>query len=45
MLIWVKFESGKKKQYVSDKEKEKAQKKTTFQNDSNDAIPECVKFK
>ena len=45
MLIWVKFESGKKKQYDSDKEKEKTQKKTAFQNDSNGAIPDCVKFK
>ena len=26
----------------SDKEKEKTQKKTTFENDSDDAIPESV---
>ena len=29
----------------SDQEKEKMQKKTTFENDSDDAIPECVKIK
>ena len=29
----------------SDQEKEKIQKKTTFENDSDDAIPECVKIK
>ena len=43
-LIWVKFESGKKR-HDSDEEKEKTQKKTTFENDSDDAIPECVKIK
>ena len=34
------FESGKKKQHDSDEEKERAQKKTTFENDSDDTIPE-----
>ena len=41
MLIWVKFESEKKK-HDSDEEKEKTQKKTTFENDSDDTIPESV---
>ena len=41
MLIWVKFESGKKK-HDSDEEKEKTQKKTTFENGSDDTIPESV---
>ena len=35
------FESGKKP-HDSDKEKEKMQKKTTFENDSDDTIPESV---
>ena len=34
-----------KKQPDSDKEKEKMQKKTIFENDSDDTIPECVKIK
>ena len=35
------FESGKK-QHGSDKEKEKTQKKTTLENDSDDTITESV---
>ena len=35
------FESGKK-QHDSDKEKEKTQKKTTLENDSDDTITESV---
>ena len=42
VLIWVKFESGKKQQHDSDEEKEKMQKKATFGNDSDDTIPESV---
>ena len=41
MLIWVKFESGKKKN-DSDEEKEKKQNKATFGNDSDDTILESV---
>ena len=41
MLIWVKFESGKKKN-DSDEEKEKMQNKATFGNDSDDTILESV---
>ena len=33
------------KQHDSDEEKEKTQKKTTFENDSDEAIPESVKIK
>ena len=36
------FESAKNPQHDSDKEKEKMQKKTTFENDSDDTIPEGV---
>ena len=36
------FESAKNPQHDSDKEKEKMQKKTTFENDSDDTIPESV---
>ena len=36
------FESVKNLQHDSDKEKEKMQKKTTFENDSDDTIPESV---
>ena len=35
------LESGKK-QHDSDEEKEKTQKKTTFENDSDSTIPEGV---
>ena len=38
------LESGKK-QHDSDEKKEKMQKKTTFENDSDDTIPESVKIK
>ena len=44
MLIWFIW-AWKKKQPDSDEEKEKTQKKTTFQNDSDDTIPESVKIK
>ena len=42
MLIWFKFKSEKKKNPDSNEEKEKTQSKTTFANDSDDAIPESV---
>ena len=40
MLIWFIREQTKK--HDSDKEKEKTQKKTTLENDSDDTIPESV---
>ena len=35
-------QSGKKQQHDSDEEKEKTQKKTTFENESDETIPESV---
>ena len=40
MPIWVTFGSGKK--HDSGEEKERTQKKTTFENDNDGAIPESV---
>ena len=40
MLIW--FIREQKKKHDSDKKKEKTQKKTTLENDSDDTIPESV---
>ena len=40
MLIW--FIREQKKKHDSDQEKEKTQKKTTFENDSDDTIPKRV---
>ena len=36
------YSRAEKKQHDSDEEKEKTQKKTTFENDSDDTIPESV---
>ena len=36
------YSRAEKKQHDSDKEKEKMQKKTTFENDSDDTIPESM---
>ena len=41
VLIWVKFEV-ERKQHDSDEKKEKTWKKTTFENDSDNAVPESV---
>ena len=41
MLVWF-IREQKKEQHDSDKEKEKTQKKTTLENNSDDTIPESV---